>query len=289
SADHQLPHMFDRVETEPGPRWRFWPAVFHKLVENRLQPVDRHIHVAGESRRARSQRLLHQQGAHAQQLAVGADQRRAAPQRIGRHGENGVVEQVLPVARELAAARDLDLERRLLAAHARDISLAAQRELVRIAHLHWPDLGRKRGADEAKTALVVVADDAGRDGIAVDIGDADGIRLHNEISDRHDQAFVIDDDAVALALGTQGLGRTAILRDGGMHADHGRQRVGNLWREAGAAGTPRLHALVAARPLTRAIGGTVQPTGHYKPPRPRHSWKCRRLPSRLLYDAAWRR
>ena len=59
---------------------------------------------------------------------------------------------------------------------------------------------------EAETAFVVVADDLGR-------GDDSGIGCHGDfdrfqdhISDRQDQAVIIDDDAAALSLVTEHLG-----------------------------------------------------------------------------------
>ena len=56
-----------------------------------------------------------------------------------------------------------------------------------------------------------------------------------------------------------------------------------------AVDVARLDAAVAALPVAGAIGGTVQSTGHHKPPcPPRRCRKCRRPPLRLLYDAAWR-
>src|SRR3981189_1972522 len=70
--------------------------------------------------------LLHQQRAEREEIAARADERRAAPLRMRRRGEDRLVEHVLPVARELALGEDGGLERVLAAALARDDHVLAQ-------------------------------------------------------------------------------------------------------------------------------------------------------------------
>lgn len=269
AANHELAHVLDREDAEPGTRRRRQSALRHQLLEDRLEPVDGHVHVAGEGRRARTQRLLHQQRADAQQRAVVADQCRATPQRIGRHGEDRVVQKVFPVAGKLAAASDLHLERRLLATHARNVGLAAQLQRIGIAEHQMFQPDRLLGADQAEAAFVVVADDVGGPVVAIDVGDGDGVGFHDQVADGDDQAILADQDTVALALCAQRLGRAAVLRDGGAQADHRRERAGHRRRQIGNARQPRLNGLSAGGNMTtRPVRRTVQPSGHRQPPPP---------------------
>ena len=89
-------------------------AALHHVVEDRLEQVDRHDHVALE--RAGVDLLLDQERADAGKLAVGADQRRAAPLRMRGRGEDRLVEHVFPVAGELALGEHRRLERMRAAA-----------------------------------------------------------------------------------------------------------------------------------------------------------------------------
>ena len=79
-----------------------------------VKQVDRHEHVAVNG--VLVDLLLHQQRSDADQPAVVADQRGAAPFGMRRRGEQRFVEHILPVARELALVDDPRLERVRVAA-----------------------------------------------------------------------------------------------------------------------------------------------------------------------------
>ena len=188
---------------------------------------------------------------------------RAAPQRIGRDGEDGVVEQVLPIARELAPAGDLDLERRLLAAQPRDIGLAAQLQRVGIAEAHRLEVDRPVGAHQAEAAFIVVAHDVGGQFVAVDVGDGDAVGLHDQVADGEDQAVVADQGAVTLALGAQRTAPTGGPWEWSFSRRPRRTAASrDRRRQIGHAGQARFDALPAGRAMTRAVHGTVQPSGH---------------------------
>ena len=64
-------------------------------------------------------RFLHEQRADADQPAVGIDERGAAPLRMCGRGEQGLFQQVFPVAGEFAAAGDARRQRMLGSRRAR--------------------------------------------------------------------------------------------------------------------------------------------------------------------------
>ena len=103
---------------------------------------------------------------------------------------------------------------------------------------------------------------------ALDVGDGDGVGFHDQVADGDDQALVVDHDAVALALRAQGLGRAAVLRNGGVDADHGRQRVGHCR----AAGCDDRRASAPRRPPGRSATGPQPFAEPFNPRAMRHPY-----------------
>src|SRR6185436_16271234 len=91
--------------TEPGPRWLVRPADRQQVVEDRRQQIDRYDHV-DVARRTLLAALLQLQRADAEQIAIRADQRSAAPVGMRRRGEDRFVDDVFPVAGKLLLGDD---------------------------------------------------------------------------------------------------------------------------------------------------------------------------------------
>ena len=81
------------------------PAIGQHVVEDRRQQLDRHDHVDVAAQFA-AVRVLHMQRADADQPAVGADQRGAAPERMRRRGKDRAVEHVFPISGEFLPGDD---------------------------------------------------------------------------------------------------------------------------------------------------------------------------------------
>ena len=181
-----------------------------EVGEDRLQPVDRHEHVAGDRLIA-----VHHVGegerADAEQPAFGREQRRAAPFMVRRRGEDRAVEKVFPIAGERPPGGDDRRLRRLDAAEAGDqhgclhgrLGGGAERDRLRLDPAHR--------AHQAEPALAVEPDDRRRRRVAVVGDDLDRHRLGHEIADGDDQPVAVDQHARALALGAE-IGRGARVR-----------------------------------------------------------------------------
>ena len=132
------------------------------------------------------------------------EQRRAAPFRMRRRGEQRLVEQVFPVAGEFAAREHTRLQRMAAAAVADD------------EHVVGPDRRiRGRCARSAATSSlpsgstsprpcdrIVGERVAGHDGAGMR-GEPDRFGFGDQVADRQHEAVVVDDDAVAGALGAE--------------------------------------------------------------------------------------
>ncbi len=86
SGDHEVAVLLGGIHPEPGPRRPVGLSHGEQIVENRLEHVDGHEHVALDL--LAFHHLLHQQGADAEQAPVHSHQRRSAPLRMRRRGEH---------------------------------------------------------------------------------------------------------------------------------------------------------------------------------------------------------
>ena len=114
------------VEPEPGPRRARGAAEGQEIVEDRREQVDGDDHVEMQRVPGRGG-LFELQRADAQQVAAGADERRAAPVRMGGRGEDRLVQHVFPITRELLARDDARRNRALPPARARHHDALADR------------------------------------------------------------------------------------------------------------------------------------------------------------------
>src|ERR1700692_2134027 len=103
--------------------------------------------------------MLQLQRANADEIALWVDQRRAAPIRMRRRGEDRLVEHVFPIAGEFLLGDDTGGDRALPAAGAGDHDALADRGGGR-----WADFQRRHvelgeRLNEAETGLLVVTQD----------------------------------------------------------------------------------------------------------------------------------
>ena len=91
-----------QIDAEPRPGRRGGAAVLQQVLEDRLQRVDRHEHVARLRRRGAGS-VAHDQRADAEQAPAPVHQRRAAERAMGRRGKDGLRQQILPIAGEVPA------------------------------------------------------------------------------------------------------------------------------------------------------------------------------------------
>src|SRR6476659_4187356 len=100
-AHEQPPPQLLSVETKPWAPGTRRPPGRNQNAEDWRDAVDRHEHVA---RRfvAAAGRIADDERTHADELAFAVDQRRAAPGRMRRRGEERLIEQIFPAAGEFA-------------------------------------------------------------------------------------------------------------------------------------------------------------------------------------------
>ena len=198
-------------------------AVGDQVGEDRGEAVDRDEHVAGAV--AMPARILEDQRADADQPAGPVDQRRAAPLRVRGRGEDRIVEQIFPAPRKRAPGGDLRPRHAAAPAVAHDDDRILLLEVGRVSERDRMHLERHDGAQQAETALVVVADHVGRDGVAVAGDDLGGFRLDHEVADGQDQAIVVDDDAGPVAAAPEVRDRAAVRIDRRLDVHDRRQEV----------------------------------------------------------------
>ena len=192
-----------------------------EVAEDRRQAIDRDEHVA----RRTAARVADDERADADEPAVAADQRRAAPGRVRRRGEDRLVEEVFPAAGELALSDDAGGRHRVGAAEARDQHRIALLNLGRLAERNRRDLDRHERPQQAEPGLVVVSDDARRHCAPVVEADLRRLCLDHEIADGEHETVVVDDDAGAFPLPTQALDRAAVAFDRGLHPHDRRDQL----------------------------------------------------------------
>ena len=179
------------------------------LVDDRREQLDRHEHVDRARAGARLE-ALDDERAEAAEPAFAVDERRAGPAVVRRRREHGLIEHVLPAAREFLLRDDARVDALLLAAAAHDGDGVADRERIGAAELHRRAVQRQRRLDEREPAVEVVADDeAGHDGVAR--ADPEVLGLVHDVADRRDQAVVANPHAVADALGAEQPGAHRVL------------------------------------------------------------------------------
>ncbi len=176
----------------------------HHLVERGLEEVDRNEHVARQLF-PRRERVHHEEGAHADELAVLVDERGAAVVEARRRSEDRSVDQVLPVARELALGDDGRDRDRLLRAAGDDHEAVELRDRCRCADADRFRRDRRDRANEPESRGVIVRDHGARHRLPVGVGDFHLVCLEDEIADGEDEALAIDHHARAEALGAERL------------------------------------------------------------------------------------
>ena len=192
----------------------------HQVVLDPGEEVDRHEHVALDHTVV--DRLLHEQRADAREPPARVDERSATPLRMQRRGEQGLVEHVLPVARELALVEHLRPECVGAPAAAQHDRGVADLERLRRAPRQRRELEGPERLHHAEARREVVSERMPRHDAAVQRRDPDRFGLGDEIADRQDQPVAADGDAAAHALGTEDRRREGIL--GNLRA-HGHDRL----------------------------------------------------------------
>src|SRR5438270_806680 len=187
---------------EPRPRGSRAPACLDQVGKDRLQRVNRNEHIARQVRIAFG-RVAHDERADAEQRAIGADQRGAAPIRGRRRCKNRPIEQILPAAGEGPARHDHGASRLVTSAMIDDQHRIAFGELARVAQLQRRDVERRDRLYQPETGAVVVANDARRTHMAFVVDDLDIVSLDDQIADGKNQAALADHHAGAFALGAE--------------------------------------------------------------------------------------
>src|SRR6185295_17527955 len=211
SRDDELRASVGGVHAEPRTRLAPWAAKLQHVVEDGLEVVDRHQHVSLQH--AAVDLLLDQQRADGEELAVGADERGAAPLRMRRGRIDRLVEHVLPVAGELALSEHRGAQRARPTAVARDHHVLADAAGARGASRERPYAELGEGLHQPEAGGLIVAERKRRHHDALVGGEPDGARLGDEVADGEDEAVVADHDAVADALGAEDLRGERVLRD----------------------------------------------------------------------------
>ena len=130
-----------------------------------------------------------------------------------RRREDGLVDHVLPAARELLLRGDARFDHLRAAATAHHRHGVADSERGRAADLHAAAVQRQRRLHEREAAVEVIADDEPRhDGGAR--ADPQLLSLVHDVADRRDEPILADPDAVADALGSEQPGAHRVFGHG---------------------------------------------------------------------------
>ena len=155
---------------------------------------------------------------------LAGDQPGAAPVRMRRIGEDRLIEQIFPIAGEFLLRHDLARDRARAAAGAADHDAVAdlgggggaERQRLDDRGGRAPAPGQSRFGIEAERMALHHA--------AVAEMQPDGFRFGDEIADGQHQA-VIDQHAIAGALGAERFGAEGVGRDDRVQPDHRAQRA----------------------------------------------------------------
>ena len=218
------PVLLERVHAEPRAASGPLAAGLDHLVEHGLQQVDGHEHVAGQFLAGR-ERIHHEERAHADQLAVLVDERGAAVVEPRRRGEDRVLDEVFPVAGELAPGNDGRDRDGLLLAAGHDHQAIELRHRRRRSDPDRPRRELPERFHEAESGGVVVRDDGGRNRGAVGIRHLDRVGFHDQVADGEDEAVVANHDARSVALLAERLVAARVGKRLHLDADHRVRRV----------------------------------------------------------------
>ena len=180
---------------------------------------DRHDHVHIEPA-SLSVALLKNERAYAEQLAVGTDQRPAAPERVGRGNEDRIVQHVFPIARELLATDDPGLDRVVTASGRGEDRFMSRFEPVGIAKLKDRDVDLPKRLDQPEPRLLIVGKRMTGNGAAVVRCHPDRLGFSDEITDRRNQAVIADEHTAAATLGAKQRSSEGVGRDIGSDPDN---------------------------------------------------------------------
>jgi hypothetical protein len=168
--------------------------------------------------------VLNVQRPDADQAAIPGYERGAAPERVGRRGEDRVIEHILPVTGEFLTGNDRRCYRvtpPALGRHDDAVAGADPRFGAKLRRRHRKSPER---LDQTESGLLVIGQHMPRDSPANARCEPDRLGLSDQITDRQDQAVLADQDAAAGPLSTQCPGRKSVLRDSGMKPQHGPER-----------------------------------------------------------------
>jgi hypothetical protein len=189
--------------------------------------------------------LVHLQGSDAHQRPRGADQGGAAPVGVARRGEQGLVEQIFPVAGERRPGDHPSGDGVGPPAAAGQDDGIVPLQVARIAQRQGRQLQRLERVDQAEAGHGVIAENVGGNP-APFVGDqGDLVGLGDQIADGQHQAVVADDDSVAQPLGAQRLGGERVGGHLGVQHDHGGKDAVKVERQALRRGTQLSFDLVA--------------------------------------------
>jgi hypothetical protein len=142
----------------------------------------------------------------------GPDQGGAAPGRVRRRGEDRLVQEVFPVARELALGHDLDADRVGAPAGRTDDRRVLLGHVGRGAEHRRLDPKRLDRAHEPEAGLVVVGDRMGLHDASAHRGQRHLVGLRDQIADGEHETLLVDDDAAALPVGAEERSGEGVLR-----------------------------------------------------------------------------
>ena len=284
-ADHHEAVVdLGRVHAEPRPRRLVDAAELAQIVEHRFQQVDRHDHV--DVLGLAVALAFELQRADADQLAAVRDQSGAAPIGMRGMGEDRLVQQIFPIAGEFLLGRDLARDRPRASAGAADHDAVAdlvRRRTSRAA----ADRCRARpsACTRPKPDLEIEAERMALHDAAVAEMQPDGFGLGDEIADGQHQP-VVDQHAIAGALGAERLRAEGVGRDDRMQPDHRGQRAVEIETVIARARLVRRRHFPFGQRGHRCSPGIARP-----PPTPRNpnrSRFCQRQFCRVI-SAKWPR
>jgi hypothetical protein len=198
-------------------------AVPRELVEDGIEEVDRHEHVALHLLVLHG--LLHEQRPDADELAVAVEQCRAAPLRMRGRREERLVEHVLPVAREFASRNEPRLERMRAAAMADHVDLAADRGRRAATARQRGCVERAERQHQAEPGDLVIRERMRGHGDARAVREPYAARFGDEVADRQHEPVGADHDAVADALGAEDARGESLVRNLRVHQHDRIQRA----------------------------------------------------------------
>src|SRR5262245_33187313 len=197
-------------------------AKLPQILQNRMQQIDRHDHV--EVLVLAFACALKLKRTDTDQLARARNQRRAAPVWMRRVSEYGLVENVLPIAREFLFRCDPAGERARASARAAHDDALSNFSGLRRTDLKRRKIDAAKRLHQAETGFLIEPERMSLHNAPVAEMQPHGLGFGDQIADGEHEV-VVDEHAIACALGPKCIGGESIGGDDRMKADYRRENA----------------------------------------------------------------